>query len=177
VGHQLVGRDQLVPPLHYSTTPPPHHLLVAVIRLAWVGLERTRFTVIPGFKSAKVALWPFTMISVNCVAVTVLVDLSSVMVMLLPKIEEITMACGVGAGVAFFFPFAIAGAVKTNIIITGTINCKRRDVFISVALLALSTRLLVAPSWEGDAFPCRFPGVRRKLSVFRSINYRLLVAS
>src|ERR1700736_6479335 len=43
----------------------------------------------------------------------VLVVLSSVMVMLLPEIVEITMSCGVGAGVCVvFFPFAKTGAAK-----------------------------------------------------------------
>ena len=32
-----------------------YFLVIAVMRLAWVGLERTRLTVIPGFRSAKLA--------------------------------------------------------------------------------------------------------------------------
>ena len=45
-------------------------------------------TVIPGFKSAMLARWPFTLISVNCVIVSVLVVFLSLTVIALPVTLE-----------------------------------------------------------------------------------------
>ena len=50
-----------------GTAPvPPNYFPVALMRLAFVGsVPNVTLTVMPGFKSAAVAFWPFTVISVN----------------------------------------------------------------------------------------------------------------
>jgi hypothetical protein len=60
---------------------PPVYFPVALIRLAFDGsVPRVMLTVMPGFSSAAVARCPLTVISVNCVMVSVLVALGSVTV-------------------------------------------------------------------------------------------------
>jgi hypothetical protein len=109
-------KQTLEPRLPYFLDPPGAGVSMAVIRLATVGLERPRLTSMPGLRSVKVARRPLMIISVNWVTVTVFVVFSSVTVMLFGPILEITIACGVGAGVCFrlFPPASADGAANVN---------------------------------------------------------------
>ena len=69
---------------------PPPGTPVALMRAARDGsVPSVMLTVIPGFKSAMLARWPFTLISVNCVIVSVLVVFLSLTVIALPVTLEI----------------------------------------------------------------------------------------
>ena len=70
---------------------PPPGTPVALMRAARDGsMPSVTFTVIPGFKSAMLARCPFTVISVNCVIVSVLVVFLSLTVIALPVTLEMT---------------------------------------------------------------------------------------
>jgi hypothetical protein len=94
---------------------PPTHFPVALMRLAREGsVSRVTLTVMPGFKSATTAFRPFTLISVNCVIVSVFVTLSSATVIEVAVTLEITGGCCTGAGAdAFFLEPAKLGLTTT----------------------------------------------------------------
>jgi hypothetical protein len=70
---------------------PPPGTPVALMRAARDGsMPSVMLTVIPGFKSAMLARCPFTVISVNCVIVSVLVVFLSLTVIALPVTLEMT---------------------------------------------------------------------------------------
>ena len=80
------------------------------MRLSFVeSVPTVILAVIPGFRSAIVALRPFTLISVNCVMANVLLALFSVTVTLFAVTAEIVGGWFCGGGDGFFFEAAKAG--------------------------------------------------------------------
>src|SRR5205814_10655073 len=73
--------------------PPPTGAPVATTRLARVGSTPiVTLTVMPGFRSATVALCPFTLISVHCVMINVRAVFSSLTVIVFPVTLAMTGA-------------------------------------------------------------------------------------
>ena len=97
---------------------------VATMRLAFVGsVPRLTVTAIPGFKSATVAFWPFTTISVNWLIINVFVAAPSVTV--IEVAVTLAIVGTIGAGVGFFFE-----ALNARLVADKTTRQKIRYFFI-----------------------------------------------